>query len=173
MSKYTLKDVIIDPEDPRLEDAIGKEVYYSDYPNACVRYANDNNRLFIDNLASIHAEDDSPFSVKNCFCTCIIVKKEDPKPESEYVPFKNVSEFIGAYRKVEAIQLKKENFYLSIRGIWIKYKATDTRLVVTEMWNNGLTIGSDTAVTSWNAVLKYYEFLDGTPCGKLKEADNA
>lgn len=95
--------------------------------------------------------------------------KEEQKPESEYVPFKNVSEFIGAYRKVEAIQLKKENFYLSIRGIWIKYKATDTRLVVTEMWDNGLTIGSDTAVTNWNAVLKYCEFLDGTPCGKLKE----
>lgn len=171
MSNYTLKDVIIDPEDPRLEDAIGKEVYYSDYPNACVRYANDNNRLFIDNLASIHAEDDSPFSVKNCFCTCIIVKKEEPKPE--FVPFDTIEEFVKA-----SIEHNKDH-YLAGTGIWIKKEtyndAGDEYCFVMvngcSEYDEQISISDNTWMT-FKEVFDGYTFLDDTPCGKLKEADN-
>lgn len=165
MSNYTLKDVIIDPEDPRLEDAIGKEVYYSDYPNACVRYANDNNRLFIDNLASIHAEDDSPFSVKNCFCTCIIVKKEDPKPG--YVPFKSIDEFIESWM---CTQEKPETVnVIDCFGIWLRHIIDDEEQPIVqavEIWNDGLVLGDDCETTRWEELLENYQFLNGTPCGK-------
>ena len=38
MSEYTYKDVIIDPEDPRVE--IGKEYYFGDFPKEALEYAN-------------------------------------------------------------------------------------------------------------------------------------
>ena len=169
MAEYTYKDIIIDPTSEEAKNCIGKMVYYADNPNRCLNYAN--NDCFRGILDRMKCGTYAPFFIKGDNETswvCIIPFEEELN--SEYVPFKNVSEFMGTYRKIEAIKLKKENFYLSVRGIWLKYKATDTCLVVTEMWGNGLTIGSDTAVTRWNELLKYYEFLDGTPCGKLKEA---
>ena len=32
MAEYTYEDIIMDPDDPRLEGAIGKECYFSDFP---------------------------------------------------------------------------------------------------------------------------------------------
>ena len=169
MPEYTYKDVIIDPEDPRLEGAIGKEVYHSNYPVLCLDYANEDKETVLGKLDNIYRKNGKPFISNEYAWICIIIKKEDPKPE--YVPFESVDEFLDAYENsTYSIDCGSvENELLNRGGIWLKYKATDTRLVVTEMWGNGLTIGSDTAVTSWNSVLKYYEFLDGTPCGKIKE----
>ena len=171
MSEYTFKNIVIDPTSEKAKNCIGKMVYFADNPTDCLTYANSGYDDMAMILESIQLDSNFPFRFgahEEYYFSCIIPKKEEPK--SEYVPFKNVSEFIGAYKRVEACKLKDENLsYLSIRGIWLKYKATDTRLVVTEIWDNGLTIGSDTAVTRWNEFLKYYEFLDGTPCGKLKE----
>ena len=39
MAEYTYKDIIIDPEGPRLENAIGKECYLSDYPREALKHA--------------------------------------------------------------------------------------------------------------------------------------
>lgn len=35
--RYTYRDVIIDPDDPRVE--IGAEYYFSDFPVDCLRFA--------------------------------------------------------------------------------------------------------------------------------------
>ena len=170
MAEYTYKDVIIDPTSDEAKNCIGKMVYYSDNPNGCLSSANNSNGTHCGILRGIEAGKRCPFVLESSVhaWTCIIPKKEKPKPE--WVPFESAVEFLDAYEDSTYINLGSVgNKLLSHGGIWLKYKATDTRLVVTEMWDNGLTIGSDTAVTSWNAVLKYYEFLDGTPCGKIKE----
>ena len=165
MLKYTYDDINIIGDNERVSNAFGKECYYGYSAKEVLDNALNDKCKFI--LRQVDMDNPKPFGdISNRWYPFMIVKKEEQKPG--YVPFKNVSEFIGAYRKVEAIQLKKENFYLSIRGIWLKYKATDARLMVTEMWGNGLIIGSDNAVTRWNELLKYYEFLDGTPCGILE-----
>ena len=39
MAEYTYEDIIMDPEDPRLEGAIGKESYFSDYPKKLLNSA--------------------------------------------------------------------------------------------------------------------------------------
>ena len=155
MYKYTYKDVIIDPEDPRVE--IGAEYYFGDTPAEVLKFANDNGRGAI--LANADDEDNQgPFWFKDIGFTlskgrpCIIRKKE---PEKKYVPF----------------DLNNEEDRVKLRGVWVREKDSGRELAVTaiyldekppfvELNDNGF-IAED--------LLENYEFLDGTPCGKLVE----
>ena len=169
MAEYTYKDIIIDPTSEEAKNCIGKEVYFSDNIRMCLCRANKYINGFTGILQEIKENEYRPFKANDNYYQVIIPKKIEPK--SEYVPFESISEFLEAYEDSTCSITcdSVEHKLLSRDGIWLKYKAADARLMVTEMWGNGLTIGSDNAVARWNELLKYYEFLDGTPCGKLKE----
>ena len=85
MPKYTYKDIIIDPNDERLEGAIGKDVYYEDNPVALVRNANQDEKP-IGTLIAIDSDKEFPFvaeikSFNDIFrfaYTCIIIKQDQP-----------------------------------------------------------------------------------------------
>ena len=55
MAEYTYEDIIMDPEDPRLEGAIGKECYFSDYPREALKHAINNTIKY--RLKSINKEE--------------------------------------------------------------------------------------------------------------------
>ena len=55
MAEYTYEDIIMDPNDPRLEGAIGKECYVSDFPKIALNNARDN--LIPDRLKRIAKEE--------------------------------------------------------------------------------------------------------------------
>ena len=59
MAEYTYEDIIMDPNDPRLEGAIGKECYVSDFPKIALNNARDN--LIPDRLKRIAKEETCPF----------------------------------------------------------------------------------------------------------------
>lgn len=78
MPEYTYKDVIIDPEDPRVE--IGMEYYRADFPKRVLNIAN-NDEDYFGTLESIDTENpEAPFIVKTgsdySSWACIIRKKE-------------------------------------------------------------------------------------------------
>lgn len=167
MAEYTYEDIIMDPEDPRLENAIGKECYLSDYPREALKHAINHTIKY--RLKSINKEEICPFvdDEDEDNWACIIIKKEEPKPE--FMPFKNISEFINAYRSV-ASWLGEQDLYLNNRGIWLKDKdIDDVFYIVTEIWKDGVVLGSDQSTTKWDDLLFGYTFLDGTPCGKPME----
>ena len=92
MAEYTYEDIIMDPEDPRLEGAIGKECYFSDYPKKLLDSARNNSSGYLDCLTNIIKEGVCPFVDKKGYGrTLIIIKKEEPKPKPKYVPFENVT----------------------------------------------------------------------------------
>ena len=176
MSEYSYNDIIMDPEDPRLEGAIGKECYFSDCPTKLLESARYNSALYLDCLTNISKEKACPFVDKNgSVWTLIIIKKEEPKPKPKYVPFENVTEFLDAYRNTPDC-LPEEVSYLSHNGIWLKDNEIDAYCMVTEIWdmgivigNKNITIGETTVfndITSWDELLEDCTFLDGTPCGK-------
>ena len=176
MAEYTYKDIIIDPTSEEAKNAIGKKCYMYDSPTMLLKMANSNDGART--LESID-ESDYPFNDKEFGSewTCIIVKKEEPK---KYVPFKNAREFINVYSCVEATSLKKEDYFLSSHGIWLKRKDKPPILMVTEIYSFGVVISGDmnttkkpndeyvtiTETTLWGELLMLYTFLDGTPCGK-------
>ena len=176
MSEYSYNDIIMDPEDPRLEGAIGKECYFSDCPTKLLESARYNSALYLDCLTNISKEKACPFVDKNgSVWTLIIIKKEEPKPKPKYVPFENITEFLDAYRNAPGC-LNEEACYLSKNGLWLKDNEIDAYCMVTEIWdmgivigNKNITIGETTVfndITSWDELLEDCTFLDGTPCGK-------
>lgn len=166
MEKYTWDDVIINPNSEQAKSCIGKEVYCADSPHYCLEKANGNevdHTVYI--LQSIIPDNNYPFRLgengKYEHC-CIIPKKE----EHEYVPFLNKEEFLSAYEE-HTKSMKKY-------GIWIfnNINGIDYLIacLITEIWNDGIVIGSAMVRTLWKYLLESFVFEDGTPCGKeIKE----
>ena len=180
MAEYTYKDIIIDPTSEEAKNAIGKKCYMYDSPTMLLKMANSDDDART--LESID-ESDYPFNDKEFGSewTCIIVKKEEPKPE--YIPFQDGREFFNSYLSVES-RLEKEDYFLSNHGIWLKAKnADDALFMVTEIWSYGVCVSGNmktteesedfyltiTDATTWDELLKSYTFLDGSPCGKEVE----
>ena len=170
MAEYTYEDIIMDPNDPRLEGAIGKECYVSDFPKIALNNARDN--LITDRLKRIAKEETCPFvdEEEEDNWAVIILKKEEPK---KYVPFKNGLEFFNSYLSVES-RLEKADYFLSNHGIWLKDKDIDgVSYIVTEIWRDGVVLGSDQHTTIWKDLLDGYALLDNSPCGRfVKESEH-
>lgn len=79
MAEYTFADVIIDPDDPRLE--VGKKYYYSNYPGLVLVYANNDNGR-IATLEKVDADSAVPFIIRlddrshYGNWACLILKKD-------------------------------------------------------------------------------------------------
>ena len=180
MAEYTYEDIIMDPEDPRLEGAIGKVCYFSDYPKNALYYARNNST--VDRLKSINKESACPFVDEHKASWAVaIIKKEEPK---KYVPFETLDEFIESYKKAEErIDCSNIEGYIASCGIWLKDTDRDVYCLVTEIWNYGVVVGDSNmnttkdgdeyftmnGVTEWKQLFREYTFMDDTPCGKEVE----
>ena len=182
MAEYTYEDVIMDPEDPRLEGAIGKECFFSDYPKQLLNGARNNSPEYLDCLTDIRKEAACTFVDKNgSGWILIIIKKEEPK---KYVPFETLDEFIESYKKAEErIDCSNIEGYIASCGMWLKDTDRDVYCLVTEIWNYGVVVGDSNmnttkdgdeyftfnGVTEWKKLFMEYTFMDDTPCGKEVE----
>ena len=182
MIEYTRKDIIMDPNDPRLEGAIGKKVYSSSDINLLLNRANDNEYEMT--LTQVEDVDSEPFTVMNTDGTeydadFIIIKKEKPKPEC--VPFESMEEFVRRYREVmEGVEADSFEDNLFQCGMWLRDADVDTNKpdvnadtdkptyrLVYEMRDKGVRI-PDYGFLDWENLLYStgLTFLDGSPCGK-------
>lgn len=161
MADYTYKDIIIDPEDPRIE--IGAEYYSGDTPADCIALANSDKFDGSDRLIAVDKNRERPFASGSdnesnvLWDVCIIRKKE---PKKKYVPF----------------DLSNKEVRDELRGKWIIPKGhsdsieKQITLFGTQMteygkiWCVEMDITPDKLLASWT-------FIDGTPCGKLVEVD--
>ena len=179
MAEYTYEDIIMDPEDPRLEGAIGKVCYFSDYPKNALYYARNNST--VDRLKSINKESACPFIDEHKASWAVaIIKKEEPK---KYVPFESKEEFIEAFHYHDNANYSETEDILMNYGMWLWSNEDGSYKLVTEIWNAGVVIGDDKMritneeghidvfndTTSWVKLFSEYRFLDGSPCGKEVE----
>ena len=170
MIEYGFEDIIINPEDPRLEGAIGKECYLSDYPKEALDNARNDSMKY--RLVRIDEKEICPF-VDHEYednWSIVIIKKEEPKPK--YVPFETLYEFIESYKKAEErIAYSNTRDYIASCGMWLRFNNDDVMCAVTEIWTDGVFIGHDHLKIEWKELFNFYDFLDGSPCGKLAEED--
>ena len=82
MAEYTYKDIIVDPEDPRAKDAIGKDVYFGLVPSVVLKYANTGGTTY--KLLGIRKNSEgfrfiiaSPPMSSLIYYDCIIIKQEE------------------------------------------------------------------------------------------------
>ena len=166
MAEYTFENLIMNPETPGLESLIGKKVYSGTAPLDCLKRANKDYEVGI--LREIRKDCLCPFLVEvpNGMIfnyVCIIPKKEEQK--SKYVPFQDGREFFNSYLSVES-RLEKEDYFLSNHGIWLMDCENGDYFLVTEIWGDGVVLGSNQTTTHWDDLLEDFIFLDGSPCGK-------
>lgn len=165
MVEYTYEDIIMDPEDPRLEGAIGKECYFENIPKVILRNARGSDSSFgLFYLKEINKTESFPFVDENGDDhPFIIIKKEEPKPK--YVPFKSITEFLDAYKNLKGC-ITEEELFLYIRGIWFKDKFSKAYCMVAKIEDMGVFVVNYLDRIPWEKLLEYYTFLDGSPCGK-------
>ena len=168
MAEYTYNDIIIDPESEEAKNAIGKEVYYTNWPMDLLKFAIEDKGKGILTIAS-----GLGFLVNDTFWQCIIVKKEPPKPK--YVPFESEHEFISAYYRANNEIVVNTESMLSNFGMWLRCKenfdsnARPFLACVSEIYDDCITIGKYPDPITFKGLLEYCEFLDGSPCGKEVE----
>lgn len=87
--------------------------------------------------------------------------------EVQYVPFKSAKEFVQAYTrsKEELVRYTLEDNLVSC-GMWIRNKHDGALHQVVSLERNNVIINFE---VDWESLLDHYEFLDGSPCGKLLE----
>ena len=190
MDEYTYKDLIINPETSGLEDLIGKEVYSDNTPLGCLQRANKSYGVGI--LREIRKDDYRPFYVEypnGMMLTfiCMIIKKEEPKPE--YFEFESQEEFLNhyAYHRDKLVESSSNYQLSSFGGVWLKRKGTNVLYMVIEIWDDGVVLGDAkmkttsqgyeeyvtmNTATAWKELCEKYTFLDDSPCGKLVEAEH-
>lgn len=181
MNKYTYENLIFNPKSEEANSCLNKVVFFSDSPTACLYYANNRNSRHCGILQDIKVGDFFPFVIVNLTdCSTnvsgfIIPLDED---SDEYVPFESSIEFIKEYedslRNDDGDDNRTPDARLRVLGgLWLKHEFADCSgyeyHCVTEVLKEGLVIGRGDEVTSWDEVLETYQFLDGTPCGKIKD----
>ena len=166
MRKYTYDDInIIDNE--RVSDAFGKECYYGYNVQEVLDNALNDKCKFI--LRWVDRDGPKPFGdIQGNWYPFMIIKKEDLKPKSEYVPFDIIEEF------VKASLIHNKDHYLAGTGIWVKELYDDDDAPVCMTMVDSLCVSDNTIFVdgiwlSLKEVLNSYTFLDGTPCGKQAE----
>ena len=92
MAEYTYEDVIIDPNDPRVE--IGAKYWFSDYPNPLVKRLNNAEASKHGHLSSVKSNGDLPFYDEDSRCWLCIIRKKEPSYEerqAEWVKANNIN----------------------------------------------------------------------------------
>ena len=169
MVEYTWDDVIINPTLEEARNCIGKEVYYDNSPTSCLYCANNDTDYYMI-LKEIEPDKIYPFILENNLsCACIIIKKEKLK---KYIPFDTIEEFIKASLE------HNKNHILSSTGIWLEEKTFDKNGELGDyyIYNidsfdmiNNIVFSGETNFNFSQLLKSKATFLDGTPCGKLKE----
>ena len=146
--KYTYADVIIDPNDPRVE--IGAEYYFGNTPKDVLGFANKQGRGDI--LKGIYEAVQYPFGMENQeFRKCCLIRKKEPT--KRYVPF----------------DLSKQEDRDRLKGEWVRKKDNSEIKLIWWLWemDGKWMINED---ISPQELLDNWVFdFESLPCGKLVE----
>ena len=165
--KYTYADVIIDPNDPRVE--IGAEYYYCDNPSTCLERANKKDVAHLAVLEKVYPDAIGHFFIDDAYSICIIRKKE---PVKRYVPFDlsdaAVREQLWGKRIVinAAYMVGNENIFREIHSTITGFTCCQDG----EPKDDWTIDAGDYSLTAEEALEKAH-FYDESPCGKLVEEE--
>ena len=161
--EYGYEDVIINPYLADVKAAIGKSCVFGDSPRGTMNVANTRK----DEASILTGIKDGYFVDENgTKWDCIIINRDKPKPE--YVPFRNCSQFLDAYKSHRGDSLGNTPGcqLASLGGVWVKSIKGDFYATVTEVCSNGVVTRPDYELVTWSELYKIYVFPDGTPCGR-------
>lgn len=158
--KYTYADVIIDPNDPRVE--VDAEYYYCDNLSGCLERANKDDVAHLAGLEKVCPNIIGHFFIDDAYSICLIRKKE---PVKRYVPFDlSDSEVRKSLRDRWVTTIDGTTDYPGDAKIVQFYYSETSGWLVCIGGESGESVRPD-------YLLKKYKFDDGSPCGKLVEEE--
>ena len=174
ITHYTRDNVLSDVLDPRVYKFSGCMVYFGDTPEEVLEHANTHDYEYwgtflgvTDGMFDIE-EDNSGWR--------FMIPCQSQEFEGDYIPFQSEYEFIDryyeilkAYRSIED-ELPSE-LKLMECGMFLKEKYGPIYQVL-EMDGFSIRISRHDSVVTWHDLWKHFEFLDGSPCGRLYGEDN-
>ena len=151
MPEYTYKDVIIDPEDPRIE--IGAEYYFAYTARACVKAANSNDSTYVNRLIQVKKNDDYLFIDKKGTKSACIIRKKDPK--KRYVP----------------LNLNDREDLFNLMGSWLMNKTSGSYhcVITIKPAKNLVYIDGHGEIGPQELLEDFIFVFNDSPCGQLVE----
>ena len=175
ITHYTRDNVLSDVLDPKVDKFSGCMVYYGGTPEEVLEHANSHDYEYWGTFLGVM---DGMFDVQedNSGWECII-PCQSQEFEGDYIPFQSEYEFINryyeilkAYKGIED-ELPSE-FKLMECGMFIREKHSPAIYQVLEIDTFSIKVSKHDPIVTWHGLWKHFEFLDGSPCGRLYGEDN-
>ena len=169
---YTRENILSDTQDPTVYNFSGYKVYFGDTPEEVLEHANSHDYEYWGTLLGVtdgmfDVQEDG--SVWRCIIPC-----QSPEFEGDYIPFQSKYEFIDRYYEImESFKSIEGELPSELKlmkcGMFIQEKYSPAVYQVLEIDNFSIRISRHDSLVTWHDLLKYFEFFDGSPCGRLYE----
>ena len=169
---YTRESILSDIQDPKVYNFSGYKVYFGDTPEEVLEHANTHDYEYWGTLLGVT---DGMFDVQEDSSRWrFIIPCQSPDFEGDYIPFQSKYEFIDRYYEImksfKSIEGElPSELKLMKCGMFIKEKYSPAVYQVLEIDSFSIQISRHDSIVTWYDLLKYFEFLDGSPCGRLYE----
>lgn len=171
---YTKENIMSDIDDPKVDNIIGCRVYFGETPEEVLEHANAHDYDYWGTFLGVQ---DGRFDVRedNSGWECII-PCQSQEFEGDYIPFDSKYEFIDRYYEImKSFKNIEDELPSEIKlmecGMFIQEKYSPAIYQVLEINNFSISISRHDSLVTWYDLLKHFEFLDGSKCGKLYQKD--
>lgn len=169
---YTRDNVLFDIRDPKVYDFIGYMVYFGSTPKEVLEHANSHDYDYWGTFLGVK---DDMFDIEkdNSGWECII-PCQSQEFEGDYIPFQSKYEFIDRYYDIlESFNSAEDGLSSELKlmkcGMFIQEKYSPAVYQILEIDEFSVRISKKDSIVTWYDLLKHFEFLDGSKCGKLYE----
>ena len=169
---YTRDNILSDVQDPKVYAFLGDMVYFGSTPEEVLEHANSHDYDYWGTFLGVK---DDMFDVEedNSGWECII-PCQSQEFEGDYIPFQSKYEFIDRYYDIlESSKSIEDELSSELKlmkcGMFIQEKYSPAVYQVLEIDNFSISISRHDSLVTWYDLLKHFEFLDGSKCGKLYE----
>ena len=175
ITHYTRDNVLSDVLDPKVDKFSGCMVYYGGTPEEVLEHANSHDYKY---WGTFLGAMDGMFDVQedNSGWECII-PCQSQEFEGDYIPFQSEYEFINRYYEIlKAYKGIEDELPSELKlmecGMFIREKHSPAVYQVLEIDTFSIKVSKHDPIVTWHGLWKHFEFLDGSPCGRLYREDN-
>lgn len=169
---YTEDNILSNIQDPAVYKFSGYKVYFGDTPEEVLEHANAHDYEYWGTLLGVT---DGMFDVQEDNSGWrYIIPCQSQEFEGDYIPFQSKYEFIDRYYEImESFKSIEGELPSELKlmkcGMFIQEKYSPAVYQVLEIDNFSISISRHDSLVTWHDLWKHFEFLDGSPCGRLYE----
>lgn len=173
-TNYTRDNILFDIRDPKVDSFLGCMVYFGSTPKEVLDHANEHDYDYWGTFLGVK---DGMFDVEEDNSGWeFIIPCRSQEFEGDYIPFQSEYEFIDRYYDIlKSFKNAEDELPIELKlmecGMFVKEKYSPAAYQVLEINEFGVRMFKKESIITWYDLLKHFEFLDGSPCGRLMESE--